>query len=359
MANLSPSSFSTTISSINNVANIPAASAPAATLSKELAPQQHYSGEYTNRPVSWHVSGSSPTIGGPAPPVSKLVKKKLMKASNRVKRVVNLDSDHEEDNATAVDEGEAKGMEILLSDDEVTPVSPVSPVSPRVSILGSPMAIKKPKKKKSPKGTSDATLSPKDDETLNNKASLRVKKKAPKKKSINFMAEDSAATTTNNATTNTAHSEVHAISHATAHGDDEDHSLCRDGHHVHRLAHLERSLATVQFERPSSSNYPKGSSPNEKTGHHMRHPSRGILKRAQTMGTGATTGILPGPTSPTRGPLRPSSPIGSMSSDDGGADGYRRRIEAMRNEAGSNWLKVLAEMDKDILPLHTRDDSHL
>ncbi|KAF8934646.1 hypothetical protein BGZ52_003727 [Haplosporangium bisporale] len=345
MANLSPSSFSTTISSVNNVANIPAASAPAATLSKELAPQQHFSGEYRTRPVSWHVSGTSPPMVGPVSPVSKLVKKKLMKASNRVKRVVNLDSDHEEDNLTAVDEGEAKGMEILLSDGEV------SPASPRVSILGSPAAIKKPKKKKSPKGTPDATPSPKDDETLNSKASLRVKKKAPKKKSINFVVQDSA-----NSTTNTAHSEDHATSHAT-HGDDEDHSLCRDGHHVHRLAHLERSLATVQFERPSSSNYPKGSSPNEKMGHHMRHPSRGILKRAQTMGVGATTGIPSGPTSP-RGPLRPSSPIGSMSSEDG-ADGYRRRIEAMRNEAGSNWLKVLAEMEKDVLPLHTRDDSHL
>ncbi|KAF9325214.1 hypothetical protein BG006_011284 [Podila minutissima] len=344
LANLSPSSFSTTISSINNVANIPAASAPAATLSKELAPShQHYnSGEYPTRPVSWHVSGTSPPMGGPAPPVSKLVKKKLMKASNRVKRVVNLDSDHEEDTATAVHEGEVKGIEILLSDNEI--------VSPRVSLLGSPVAIKKPKKKKSPKG--DTTLSPKDDEAINNKANLRVKKKASKKKSINFVADDTITTST------TSHSHPHPEdSHATTSGDDVDHSLCRGGHHVHRLAHLERSLATVQFERPSSSNFPAGSSP-DKPSQHMRHPSRGILKRAQTMGIGgANIGlVLPGPASPTR-PLRPSSPIGSMSSDDGGADGYRRRIEAMRNEAGSNWLKVLAEMDKDIL--HTRDDSHL
>ncbi|KAG0015911.1 hypothetical protein BGZ81_011478 [Podila clonocystis] len=346
LSNLSPSSFSTTISSINNVANIPAASAPAATLSKELAPnhQLYNSGVYPTRPVSWHVSGTSPLVGGPAPPVSKLVRKKLMKASNRVKRVVNLDSDHEEDTATAVDEGEIKGIEILLSDDEI--------VSPRVSILGSPAAVKKPKKKKSPKGDT-AALSPKDDEAVSKKASLRVKKKAPKKKSMNFVADDAITTST------TSHSHPHSEeSHATTTpGDDVDHSLCKGGHHVHRLAQLERSLATVQFERPSSSNFPAGSSP-DKPSQHLRHPSRGILKRAQTMGVGGASAglIVPGPVSPTR-PMRPSSPIGSLSSDDGGADGYRRRIEAMRNEAGSNWLKVLAEMDKDIL--HTRDDSHL
>ncbi|KAG0343299.1 hypothetical protein BG000_000018 [Podila horticola] len=344
LANLSPSEFSTSISSINNVANIPAATAPAATLSKELAPShQHYaSGEYPTRPVSWHVSGTSPLIGGPAPPVSKLVKKKLMRATNRVKRVVNLDSDHEEDIATAVDEGEIKGIEILLSDDEI--------VSPRVSILGSPAVIKKPKKKKSPKG--ETSLSPKD-EAINNKSSLRVKKKAPKKKSINFVTDDAITTSA----TPQSHPHPEESHGTTTHGDDVDHSLCRGGNHVHRLAHLERSLATVQFERPSSSNFQPGSSP-DKPSQHMRHPSRGILKRAQTMGIGgANAGLIsPGPISPTR-PLRPSSPIGSMSSDDGGADGYRRRIEAMRNEAGSNWLKVLAEMDKDIL--HTRDDSHL
>ncbi|KAG0348738.1 hypothetical protein BG004_004314 [Podila humilis] len=381
LANLSPSDFSTTISSINNLANIPAASAPAATLAKELSSHTHHphsdqpSGDYSSRPVSWHVSTLPGDNGVQSPPVSKLVKKKLMRASNRVKRVVNLDSDHEEEavTVTAVNEyGEPQGVEILLSDDEGGALPSPKPLV--TSVLGSPAAMsKRPKKKKSPKSPSP---DPADTESLAIKAvkdtstvattSLRVKKKAPKKKSINFAIadnDDNSIATSTTATSTAAASSLEDSQTTVATEDNLDHSLCRGNNHVHRLAHLERSMANIQFERSTSNNSTASAHNHHAHVHahgqgHGREPSKGVLKRAQTftvVGVGATSGMIsPRPGSP-MGLMRPSSPIGSMSSDDGGADGYRRRIEAMRNEAGSNWLRVLAEMDKDIL--HTQENT--
>ncbi|KAG0075636.1 hypothetical protein BGZ92_002802, partial [Podila epicladia] len=119
LASMSPTSFSTTLSSINNVnlAHIPAASAPSATFAKDLnktaslvkSPSQQpstfspapMSGSGSGRPKEPSRTGSEALLAGStgqllSSPTNKLVKKKLAKSSKRVKRIVNLDSDHDE-----------------------------------------------------------------------------------------------------------------------------------------------------------------------------------------------------------------------------------------------------------------------
>ncbi|KAG0199329.1 hypothetical protein BGX28_007380 [Mortierella sp. GBA30] len=339
LSNMSPSSFSTTISSINNVANIPAASVPVATFAKELV---HDFPDPRSRPqsavVTAQVLDNTTALGSAVsvePLTNKLARKKLLKSHKRVKRVVNLDSGHEDKHMAAVDE-DVRGLEGIMSDDDggTAHGSDGIPDSPE-------LAVKKRKKKKNSKDTSspsrelfpvpegnmlsnerdvvfgDALASTRDKEMQGDK---RVKKRVPKKKR-------SLLTNINSAEDPTI-----------------DHSLCRDNHyaHRHRLAHLESSIASIQLERAQSM-IPGGGagSASGSTSAHQRQPSRGMLKKNPTM---------PLPSGAISPRIRPSSPIGSFSSDEGGADGYRRRIEAMRNEAGKNWMMVLAEMGGDSSP---------
>ncbi|KAG9321476.1 hypothetical protein KVV02_007275 [Mortierella alpina] len=326
LSNMSPSSFSTTISSINNVANIPAASAPVATFAREISHDHR-----PVRPVSSIVTEDDLSaaavlgVGTTAQsPVNKLVRKKLLKSNKRVKRLVNLDSDHEDEPMVAADD-DVKALEGMFSDDDGGALhgSDVIPDSPE-------LAVKKRKKKRAGRPlrspTEDAPtvqeVSEKstsvDMDAAKGKEKLRerAKKRAPKRKETGL------------ATVTFANDEQDP---------NVDHSLCRNDHHVHRhrLAHLEKSIASIQLERSNSMAPGGGIGAGSALGH-QRQASRGILKKAPTM---------PLPSGAISPRLRPSSPIGSFSSDDGGADGYRRRIEQMRNEAGTNWLMVLAEMD--------------
>ncbi|KAF9129819.1 hypothetical protein BG015_004090, partial [Linnemannia schmuckeri] len=358
LANMSPSAFSTTISSINNVANIPSASAPIATFAKELVrpePIRHSRAPSSKTDEALNAATLSPPGTSSSSPVPKLAKKKLVKSTKRIKRVVNLDSDHEEETILPGADDDVKGSASLESDEDRGVGVQLSG-----SKLGSPVALGKKKKKKATKSSESPTgdaSSPaqvagesKDVSQGNGEQKMKekekTKKKVPKKKSVAGVADVGVPA---------------AVSFA---GDEEDpsidHSLCRDDHHVHRLrlAHLEKSIASKQLERSHTSfaplvapvaTAPSAAAPSQ----HQRHPSRGILKRNPTMPVNGSGAISPR--------LRPSSPIGSFNSDDGGADGYRRRIEAMRNEAGKNWLMVLAEMDKDLAPQeeHAREnDSH-
>ncbi|KAF9411195.1 hypothetical protein BGZ94_001415, partial [Podila epigama] len=202
LANLSPSAFSTMISSINNVANIPAASAPMATLSKDLSSHDYHHNHHPSDNTSHQrASLDASAIVSPTPlrgsTVNKLVKKKLMKSSKRVKRVVNLDSDHEDEpivvsSTHADDLGQTRQMETLLSEDENVLLPNAT-----TKVLGSPAAIsKKTKKKKTPKGgsveetnlsmsTSSVATGSKDVTEDNiGKKSVRVKKKTAKNKDI-------------------------------------------------------------------------------------------------------------------------------------------------------------------------------
>lgn len=342
LANLSPTSFSTTISSINNVANIPSASAPIATFAKELVrpePIRHSRAPSSKADDFLNAATLSPPGTSSSSPVPKLVKKKLVKSTKRIKRVVNLDSDHEEETLPGADD-DVKGLAHLESDEDRH-----ASVHFPESKLESPIVLGKKKKKKATKTSGSsigdaASLAERAGEG-NGEQKEKVKKKVAKKKSaavleaVADLAEIVGAPA--------------AVSFAVNKEDPTiDHSLCRDDHHIHRhrLAHLEKSIANRQLERSHTSYAPlvapveTAPSAAPAPSQHQRHPSRGILKRNPTMPVHGSGAISPR--------LRPSSPIGSFCSDDGGADGYRRRIEAMRNEAGKNWLMVLAEMDKDI-----------
>ncbi|KAF9958657.1 hypothetical protein BGZ70_009126 [Mortierella alpina] len=339
LANMSPTAFSTTLSSINNVnlANIPAASAPTATLAKGLASppprvtrpsgagisseshEEHRpslkgssssnSNSQSATKKEGYLNATSPPGSNPASPV-KLVKKKLVKSSKRVKRVVNLDSDH--DDEEEVDSRQPHDAENSTK------------------ILGPPAEIAK-KKKKTKKPAAAAAAG--DDTIAHEGEEKNAKKKVIKKKKsqgpVSFAGDDHG----------------HAA-HPDGHGLAVNHAEGKDNHHVHRLSHLEQSMATMQVhQRNSSDNDSSGdrpSSPSQQHHHrHQRQPSRGILKKSTSGGFDQSN--ITGPSSPR---MRPAS-YDDSSSDEGGAEGYRRKIEAMRNEAGSNWLKVLAEMDSE------------
>ncbi|KAF9929838.1 hypothetical protein FBU30_001151 [Linnemannia zychae] len=351
LANMSPSALSTTISGINNVANIPSESAPIATFAKELIRPEPIR---PSRPLSSTeealTAATKSYSGSGSPSVPKLTKKKLVKSTKRVKRVVNLDSDHEEE-AIPVPDDDAKGLSNLESDEDRQRNAPLPE-----SKLGSPVALDKKKKKKATKsaGSPARVLSPTPgrEEVKNSgrtNGEEKVKKKVVKKKSAGLAAATATIPTEVPLAVPEVTSEVATLSIVDDENDPTiDHSLCKDNHHVHRhrLAHLERSMASRQLERSQTSYSPLShqlgmNSSGAASSQHQRHPSRGILKRNPTMPINSSGAISPR--------LRPSSPIGSFSSDDGGADGYRRKIEAMRNEAGQNWLMVLAEMDKDIM----------
>ncbi|KAF9178273.1 hypothetical protein BGZ51_003960 [Haplosporangium sp. Z 767] len=349
LSNMSPSSFSTTISSVNNVANIPAASAPIATFAKELASDN----QYMSRPQSATeeaLNAATKTLPGTnvQSPPGKLVKKKLLKAHKRVKRVVNLDSDHEGEGLAIIDE-DVKGLESLQGNEE-------SAVGSRAKnfegTLGPPAAIRDKKKKKDGKASG---LKSKDSLTAQGSNSKSNHDAGSENGDENGVSQDpSKEGKTKKRVSRKKSPGVANVSFAS---DDQDptidHSLCRDDHHVHRhrFAQLEKTMASKKLERAAtfSTTDTVGSSSTASTSAHQRHPpSKGILKRNSMIVTNN------GAVSPR---LRPSSPIGSFSSDDGGADGYRRRIEAMRNEAGKNWLMVLAEMDRDSSQGHERGAS--
>ncbi|KAF9435670.1 hypothetical protein BGZ76_005762 [Entomortierella beljakovae] len=361
-------SLSTTITSINNVANIPAASAPVAAFSKELS--AGYKNHSRNQSVADEVLNATTKTSsgsGPNSPITKLTKKKLVKANKRAKRVVNLDSDHEEgyDAAPVPEDMDIRDPDGSF-DEEVAAVTSKAAYD---GVLGSPVTVaakKKKKKTKEGKGTlskaatkKSKSESPpaemnggnhghqdhsKEGEENPNGEPQKARKRLVRKKSTGLGNVSFAGDKEN---------ELHQPlpQRQQQHDTDEDHSLCRDGHHVHRhrLAVLEDSLAALHLEKPSA---------------HQRQPSKGILKRNSTMPiqSASTTithnnsivghAIPSGAISPR---LRPSSPIGSFSSDDG-ADGYRRKIEAIRKEAGRNWLMVFAEMHTE--PNKLDDSDH-
>ncbi|KAF9131249.1 hypothetical protein BGX30_013184 [Mortierella sp. GBA39] len=342
LTNMSPTSFSTTIASINNVnlANIPAASAPTATLAKELLdsppritrPTSTLYGNNTisslnatdahsatsppslvaaatsqQRPIATKSNSSpngksgkdagltamSPPGTNPSSPPAKLVKKKLVRSSKRVQRVVNLDSDHDHS-------GDEDGH---LHDDH--------------EVLGAPVVLEKKKKKTIKKKAVDGEAA--GEEGGEKKTKKKVVKKKKSQGLVSFAGDQSNGI-----------QDMTAINGQDNHnGDDDDgidHSECKGNNHVHRLAQLEQSMASNRISQPS----------------------RGILKKSPSVASHHhhhDTSSSP----PDHSYLRPTSPTGSYSSlsDDGGAEAYRRKIEAMRNEAGSNWLKVLAEMDSE------------
>jgi len=316
---MSPTSFSSTISSISvvNQANIPAATAPTATLSKELASSLPHSVRPPSDPTQYHssdakrsgASGSGKDSGldatvsapgvSPNSPPPKLVKKILLKAPRRVQRVVNLDSDHDDE------DGDHHGDE-----NEAT--------------IG--------KKKKSTSKKASASI-----DTGVTKGDGDTEKKTKKK----------STTTSAKKTKKKSHGAVSFADDGPDHHDDD-----RSVHHVHRSVSLQHSMNAAQangggsnHHHPSRHHHPPQHPPHlhdqhDSNDNYNAHLSPDDFSKAHD----GAFGSRQNPSSPK---LRPSSPFGSCYSSDGegGAEGYRRKIEAMKNEAGSNWLKVLAEMD--------------
>ncbi|KAF9430955.1 hypothetical protein BGZ76_000642 [Entomortierella beljakovae] len=352
LSKLSPSSFSTTLASINviNPDNIPAPSAPAATLAKELSSPP----PRITRPTSTFNSGADSVNVEKNPPTStssattttattttattlnrdsaltatspsgtpqKLVKKKLVKSSKRAKRIVNLDSDHSDDHHSDYDGDHHSHHHHDYSDDAAYS-----------KVLGPPAEIGKKKLvKKKPTVAADGTVEEK-----------KPKKKVVKKKShpVSF-AQDHPPSITSSSSghvdSNTNGSCLNNDGEITA----ADHIECKDNRHVHRLTQLERSMSNIHLNHNTANNN------NNNSSSHQHQPSRSILKKS-------SDGLVDDsnhdshyhPHHHHSTGIRPSSPFEYSSSDDG-ADGYRRKIEAMRNEAGTNWLKVLAEMDNN------------
>ncbi|KAF9111459.1 hypothetical protein BGX27_004911 [Mortierella sp. AM989] len=353
LTNMSPTSFSTTISSIVNLANIPAASAPTATLAKGLASpppritRPTAAGTDSDRKNGTEGKGdsvsrenglnaTSPSSINPSSP-AKLVKKKLVKSSKRVKRIVNLDSDHEHD-TDHNSGGEEEVCEHHNYNDEDAAYS---------KVLGPPAVIDKKKttkkKKKAAAIDDDAIVVDGDGHEIK-----KVKKKVVKKKKsqgpVSFAPDNN--TNNNNNTGNDSDNETSCLDKDRKDAN-TDHSQGKDNHHVHRAAQLERSLSNLQLNHNQNHRHHHHNNNNNSSNNHSRHnqPSRGILKKSSggfiddSYNNSHDTHHSSG--------HRPSSPTDSSSSDDGGAEAYRRKIEAMRNEAGSNWLKVLAEMDNN------------
>lgn len=240
----------------------------------------------------------SPPGTNPLSPPAKLVKKKLVRSSKRVQRVVNLDSDHDQ-----------SGDEEAHNHDDH-------------EILGAPVVLEKKKKKSVKKKAAEG-------EEEGEKKVATKKKVVKKKKSqglVSFAGDQS-----NGFQNMTA---INGQDHNCDDNDGFDHAECKGNSHVHRLSQLEESMANNRISQPS----------------------RGILKKSPTVVSHHHHDTTSSSSPPDHSYLRPTSPTGSFSSfsDDGGAEGYRRKIEAMRVEAGSNWLKVLAEMDSETA--HRKDN---
>ncbi|KAF9345490.1 hypothetical protein BGX26_003070 [Mortierella sp. AD094] len=371
LANMSPTSFSTTISSIINLANIPAASGPTAVLAKGLAspppritrPDTTTTGtgagsdrrDSTDRRNSSTKSrddsliATSPLGTNPTSPPAKLVKKKLVKSSKRVKRIVNLDSDHERDDDYN-SEGEEDGGEHHhhhAGDNYNGGDAAYS------KVLGPPVAIGKKKVIKKKPATTEAGVPAAATEGVAEEK--KTKKKVVKKKKsqgpVSFANNNTDTNNNNNSIAGNGDNDETSCLDKGRQDPNADHSHCKDNRHVHRLAQLEDSMNGMQLHNNTNSNS------NHNHARHHSQPSRGILKKtsdgsshdshshnnhnnsnSNSHGIHHHGGI---------NGLRAPSPLDYSSSDDGGAEGYRRKIEAMRNEAGSNWLKVLAEMDSN------------
>ncbi|KAF9112018.1 hypothetical protein BGX27_004103 [Mortierella sp. AM989] len=348
LANLSPSSFTTTISSINNVANIPAASAPVATFAQELNHQNnnHSRAQSTTEAALTATSKTSPGTSVTSP-ISKLTKKKLVKSTKRVKRVVNLDSDHEDEHGHEHETSALADMDVKELDGSLDGEATTVASKAYQGVLGSPATIAVKKKKKKNGKTSPTSQAKGGDTPAVGESNGHHNHGHSKEDGHNHGEEHGTPTKPKKRVTRKKNVGITNVSFAGDHEEqvpNSDQPLYHDNHqvHRHRLAHLEKSMSSLQLERPSA---------------HQRQPSKGILKRNTTMPISMAAPTPTAPHKPHSGSytasdaisprLRPSSPIGSFSSDDGGADGYRRKIEAMRNEAGKNWLMVLAEMDTD------------
>lgn len=215
-----------------------------------------------------------------------------MRSSKRVQRVVNLDSDHDQS-------GDEDGH---LHDDH--------------EVLGAPVVLEKKKKKTVKKKAVDGEAT--GEEGGEKKTKKKVVKKKKSQGLVSFAGDQSnglQGMTAINGQDN----------HNGSEDDEIDHSECKGNNHVHRLAQLEQSMANNRIS----------------------HPSRGILKKSPSVVSHHRHDASSSP--PDHSYLRPASPTGSYNSlsDDGSAEAYRRKIEAIRSEAGSNWLKVLAEMDSE------------
>ncbi|KAF9169705.1 hypothetical protein BGX20_009940 [Mortierella sp. AD010] len=374
LANMSPASFSTTISSIVNLANIPAASVPSAVLAKELAspppritrPDTATTGsgassseraDSTDRRSSSTRSRDDSLIATPPPgsrpslQPQKLVKKKLVKSSKRVKRIVNLDSDHEHDedgNSIEEEYGDEQSHDHHHHHHhhhhEDTAYS---------KVLGPPVTIGKKKVIKKKSATTESGVGA--TTTEGGAEEKKTKKKVVKKKkknqgpvsftnNNNDNDDENNINNTNNSNNNTAA--------AAGNGDDDETSCldkhCKDNRHVHRLALLEESMNGIQLHNNTSSNsnhnhstrhsYHDSRLHNNDHGHNHSHHSHHHDNDSNSHGSihhryGDNNSLR-----------APSPSLDYSSSDDGGAEGYRRKIEAIRNEAGPNWLKVWAEM---------------
>lgn len=342
LAQMSPTSFSSTISSISvvNRANIPAATAPTATLSKELASSvphsvrpsdatQYHSSDAKRSGASGNDNGLNATVSAPGvnpnSPPPKLVKKKLLKAPRRVQRVVNLDSDHDEDEADDSDESERGSSHHNHEDAAYS------------KVLAPPATISKKKKttnKKVRTTSTDAGIAEGEGDAERKTKKKNTSAKKTKKKSHG------------------------AVSFADDNSDRLDHhDEDKNVHHVHRSVSLQQSMNAAQANGGGSNHHHQNRHhhpPHHPHHQHDQHDSNDrdthLSPDTFSKAHGGAFGSRQIPNSPK---LRPSSPIGSCYSSDGegGAEAYRRKIEAMKNEAGSNWLKVLAEMDNG-------DDAH-
>ncbi|KAG0244980.1 hypothetical protein B0O80DRAFT_462985 [Mortierella sp. GBAus27b] len=325
LATMSPTSFSSTIASISvvNRANIPATSAPAATLAKGLASSpprisrpsdstHHSSSSSGGKDHRLDATVSAPGVKPNSPP-PKLVKKKLVKAPRRLQRVVNLYSDHDEDESGEENDHHHEGAAYA-------------------NVLAPPATIHK-KKKSAKKANAEGSAIDGEGDT--------EKKKTKKKK------DGTASTKKKKKPTGTV-----SFADDGCHDHDHDHvGEDKCNHHVHRLASLQESLNSTHLNSSNSHHDQiRHHHPPHLNHHPQQHDSNdydstrlspdALKRNSGGYGSGRDTN------SPR---LRPTSPVGSyLSSDDeGGAEGYRRRIEAMRNEAGTNWLKVYAEMDNN------------
>ncbi|KAF9207446.1 hypothetical protein BGZ49_000399 [Haplosporangium sp. Z 27] len=318
ISNMGPTSFTSTLSSINvvNLANIPAATAPTAVLSKDLAATPPRITRPSDNGVNSggnsrdnSLDAISPRGVDPTSPV-KLVKKKLVKAPKRVSRIVNLDSDHENDEAHSTD-GESDegghGHDAAHS-----------------KILGSPAPIAKKKlvKKKVAHAESGNVVA-------NGNEEKPKKKKVVKKKVHEPVSPAQDGTQNSNI-------ENDGISCTDKDREESniDHSQCKDNRHVHRAVQLEESMNGLTVSHTDNSN-----NNNHSHTHHHKKITDGLGRDLHNNHHQQHKDVHHSNN------LQTPSQLNYFSSDDDGVDKYKRTIEDLRKNAGTKWLSVYAEMD--------------
>ncbi|KAF9584566.1 hypothetical protein BGW38_006001 [Lunasporangiospora selenospora] len=312
LATLSPSAFSTTISSINNVnvAHIPADSVPAAVLSKDLA---------ATRPT-------------PTSPPQKLSKNHQSTVIGNSCTVGHSTTNGRENPNKMEGIGSVLGPPVEIEESKKAPTKTVTK--------------KKSAAKKKAAATEDSKAKTEaDSENIVKKKKKSTKKSAgatgkKSKKSAEKEEQGSRPMSPEGVSFVDGHS-----SGGESDGDKAQH------HHVHRLSQLEEEMAALEVEASSHHHH-------HHHGHSHPHGKapKGILKKRSSFVPESAH------ESSGSGGRRSESPFSHMEEDShyssdggestvaGGAEEYRRKIEAMRNEAGSNWLKVLAEMDSEQRP---------